>query len=94
MLSGDPDPDQLAIVAGNKIIADANIGQAGNIVIVNASSGTVAFAALPSYMLTPDSATVNFVTANNAVSLFSYLVIPDDGAGNRRVLVNYVGNFG
>ena len=25
MLSGDPDPDQLAIVAGNKIIADANI---------------------------------------------------------------------
>ena len=75
-------------------IADANIGQSGNIVIVNASSGTVAFAALPSYMLTPDSATVNFVTANNAVSLFSYLVIPDDGAGNRRVLVNYVGNFG
>ena len=75
-------------------IADANIGQAGNIVIVNASSGTVAFAALPSYMLTPDSATINFVTANNAVSLFSYLVIPDDGAGNRRVLVNYVGNFG
>ena len=75
-------------------IADANIGQSGNIVIVNASSGTVAFAALPSYMLTPDSATVNFVTTNNAVSLFSYLVLTDDGSGNRRVLVNYVGNFG
>ena len=75
-------------------IADANIGQSGNIVIVNASSGTVAFAALPSYMLTPDSATVNFVTTNSAVSLFSYLVISDDDAGNRRVLVNYVGNFG
>lgn len=75
-------------------IADANIGQSGNIVIVNASSGTVAFAALPSYMLTPDSATINFVTANNAVSLISYLVISDTDAGSRRVLVNYVGNFG
>ena len=68
--------------------------RSGNIVIVNASSGTVAFAALPSYMLTPDSATVNFVTTNSAVSLFSYLVISDDDAGNRRLLVNYVGNFG
>ena len=75
-------------------IADANVGQSGNIVIINASSGTVAFAALPSYMLTPDSATVNFVTTNGAVSLFSYLVITDNDAGSRRVLVNYVGNFG
>ena len=74
-------------------IADANIGQSGNIVIINASSGTVAFSALPSYMLTPDGATISFVTTNNAVSLFSYLVISDDANGDRRVLVNYVGNF-
>jgi len=74
-------------------IADANIGQSGNIVIINASSGTVAFSALPSYMLTPDGATISFVTTNNAVSLFSYLVISDDDSSNRRVLVNYVGNF-
>ena len=26
MLSGEPEPDQLAIVAGNKIIAEAKIG--------------------------------------------------------------------
>lgn len=69
-------------------VASENVGQSGTIVINNASSGTVAFAALPSYMLTPDGASVNFVTTNSAVSLISYLVVATD-----KVLVNYVGNF-
>ena len=69
-------------------VASENVGQSGTIVINNASSGTVAFAALPSYMKTPDGASVNFVTTNSAVSLISYLVVATDS-----VLVNYVGNF-
>jgi hypothetical protein len=69
-------------------VASENVGQSGTIVIKNASSGTVAFAALPSYMKTPDGASVNFVTTNSATSLISYLVVDTS-----TVLVNYVGNF-
>ena len=73
-----------------------DVGQAGNIIINNAGSGTVAFAALPSYMLTPDGATVSFVTTNSAISIISYYVVqctdPADTA-TWKVLVNYVGNF-
>jgi len=69
-------------------VASSNIGQSGNIIINNASSGTVAFAALPSYMYTPSGATVNFVTGNDKISVISYIVLATD-----KVLVNYIGDF-
>jgi hypothetical protein len=69
------------------VVATENIGQSGMITITNHSSGTT-FAALPSYMLTPEGATINFVTTADAVSIISYYVLATD-----KVLVNYVGNF-
>ena len=70
-------------------VATENIGQSGMITITNpASVGSLSFVALPSYMLTPDGATVNFVTTANAVSIISYYVHATD-----KVLVNYVGKF-
>jgi len=70
-------------------VATENIGQSGMITITNpASVGSLSFVALPSYMLTPDGATINFVTAANAVSIISYYVHATD-----KVLVNYVGKF-
>ena len=77
-------------------VESKDVGQAGNIIITNVGSGTVSFAALPSYMLTPDGATVNFVTSNNAVSIISYYVLQCTDAADSstwKVLVNYVGNF-
>ena len=71
------------------VVATENIGQSGMITITNpASVGSLSFVALPSYMLTPDGATVNFVTTANAVSIISYYVHATD-----KVLVNYVGKF-
>ena len=59
------------------------------IVLTNpASVGSLSFVALPSYMLTPGGATLNFVTTANAISIISYYVHATD-----KVLVNYVGNF-
>jgi len=70
-------------------VASENVGQSGMIVITNpASVGSLAFAALPSYMLTPDGATVNFVTTANAIHIITYYVHATD-----KVLCNYIGNF-
>jgi len=70
-------------------VASSDIGKSGMIVITNpASVGSLSFVALPSYMLTPSGATLNFVTTANAVSIISYYVHATD-----KVLVNYVGNF-
>jgi len=74
-------------------IAEENVGQSGNIIIKNASSGTVSFAALPSYMYTPSGATVNFVTGNSKIAVVSYIVLEYDSGGNHKVLVNYIGDF-
>ena len=74
-------------------IAAENVGQSGNIIIKNASSGTIAFAALPAYMYTPSGATVNFVTGNSKISVISYIVLEYDAAGSHKVLVNYIGDF-
>tara|TARA_R100001244_G_scaffold95482_1_gene71602 strand:+ start:899 stop:1636 length:738 start_codon:yes stop_codon:yes gene_type:complete len=71
-------------------VASENVGQSGTIIITNPSSvGSLAYSALPSYMITPESATINFVTTANAISIISYYVYATD-----KVLVNYVGNFG
>ena len=71
------------------VVATENIGQSGMITITNpASVGSLSFVALPSYMLTPEGATINFVTTADAVSIISYYVLATD-----KVLVNYVGNF-
>ena len=71
------------------VVASENVGQSGMIVLTNpASVGSLSFVALPSYMLTPSGATLNFVTTANAVSIISYYVHATD-----KVLVNYVGNF-
>ena len=70
-------------------VASSDIGKSGIIVIKNPSSvGSLSFVALPSYMLTPGGATLNFVTTANAISIISYYVHATD-----KVLVNYVGNF-
>ena len=70
-------------------VATENIGQSGMIIITNpASVSNLSFAALPSYMLTPDGATVNFVTASNAIHIITYYV-----HATNKVLCNYVGNF-
>ena len=71
-------------------VATENIGQTGNVIITNpASVGSLSYNALASKFLTPDSATINFVTTANAVSIISYYVHATD-----KVLVNYIGNFG
>ena len=70
-------------------VASENVGQSGMIVITNpASVGSLAFAALPSYMFTPDGATLNWVTSANAIHIITYYVHATD-----KVLCNYVGNF-
>ena len=70
-------------------IASENIGQSGNIIITNPSSvGSLAFAALPSYMKTPSGATVNFDTTADKIAVISYIVLATDS-----VLVNYIGDF-
>ncbi len=70
-------------------IASSDVGKSGMIVLTNpASVGSLSFVALPSYMLTPGGATLNFVTTANAISIISYYVHATD-----KVLVNYVGNF-
>lgn len=70
-------------------VASSDVGKTGMIVLTNpASVGSLSFVALPSYMLTPDGATINFVTTANAIHIISYYVHATD-----KVLVNYVGNF-
>ena len=70
-------------------VVSADIGKSGIITITNpASVGSLSFVALPSYMLTPSGATINFVTSANAVSVISYYVLATD-----KVLCNYIGNF-
>jgi len=89
------DNDNFNIAAANAtttialVVASANVGQSGMIVITNpASVGSLSFAALPSYMLTPDGATLNWVTTANAIHIITYYVHATD-----KVLCNYVGNF-
>ena len=67
-------------------ITSANIGQSGAIIINNTAATTAG--ALPSYMLTPEGATLDWVNTSGAVSIISYFVIATD-----KVLCNYVGNF-
>ena len=67
-------------------ITSANIGQSGTIIINNTAATTAG--ALPSYMLTPEGATLDWVNTSGAVSIISYLVIATD-----KVLCNYVANF-
>tara|TARA_R100001530_G_scaffold102604_1_gene71387 strand:+ start:4133 stop:4804 length:672 start_codon:yes stop_codon:yes gene_type:complete len=70
-------------------VTSSDVGKSGMIVLTNpASTGSLSIAALPSYMLTPGGATLNFVTTANAISIISYYVHATD-----KVLVNYVGNF-
>lgn len=67
-------------------ITSANIGQSGAIIINNTAATTAG--ALPSYMLTPEGATLDWVNTSGAVSIISYFVIATD-----KVLCNYVANF-
>jgi len=67
-------------------ISSDNIGQSGTIIINN--TATTNAQALPSYMLTPEGASVSFVNTSGAVSIISYFVLATD-----KVLCNYVGNF-
>ena len=71
-------------------IASENVGQSGVIILKNPSSIGVNFAmaALPSNMLTPAGASVNFTTAANDTSVISYVVI-----SSTQALVNFVGDF-
>ena len=70
-------------------IASENVGQSGVIILKNPSSvGSFSMAALPSNMLTPAGASVNFTTGANDTSVISYVVISSSQA-----LVNYVGEF-
>ena len=89
------DNDNHNITVGNEAttialtVASGDVGKTGMIVLTNpASVGSLSFVALPSYMLTPSGATINFVTSANSVSIISYYVHATD-----KVLVNYVGNF-
>jgi len=89
------DNDNFNIAAANAataialVVATENIGQSGVITITNpASVGSLSFHALPSYMLTPDGATINFDTTANGIAIISYYVVATD-----KVLCNYVGNF-
>jgi hypothetical protein len=67
-------------------ITSDNIGQSGTIIINNTAATTAS--ALPSYMLTPEGASVSWVNTSGAVSIISYFVLATD-----KVLCNYVGNF-
>jgi hypothetical protein len=67
-------------------ISSSNIGQSGTIIINNTAATTAQ--ALPSYMLTPEGATLDWVNTSGAVSIISYFVLATD-----KVLCNYVGNF-
>ena len=67
-------------------ISSNNIGQSGTIIINNTAATSAQ--ALPSYMLTPEGASVSFVNTSGAVSIISYFVLATD-----KVLCNYVGNF-
>lgn len=70
-------------------IASENVGQSGVIILKNPSSvGSFSMAALPSNMLTPAGASVNFTTSANDTSVISYVVI-----SSTQALVNYVGDF-
>ena len=70
-------------------IASENVGQSGVIILKNPSSvGSFSMAALPSNMLTPAGASVNFTTSANDTSVISYVVI-----SSTQALVNYVGEF-
>ena len=70
-------------------IASENVGQSGVIILKNPSSvGSFSMAALPSNMLTPSGASVNFTTSANDTSIISYVVI-----SSTQALVNYVGDF-
>ena len=71
-------------------IASENVGQSGVIILKNPSSVGADFAmsALPSNMLTPAGASVNFTTSANDTSVISYVVI-----SSTQALVNYVGEF-
>ena len=89
------DNDSHSVTVGNEAttialtVASGDVGKSGMIVLTNpASVGSLSFVALPSYMLTPGGATLNFVTTANAISIISYYVHATD-----KVLVNYVGNF-
>ena len=70
-------------------IASENVGQSGVIILKNPSSvGSFSMAALPSNMLTPAGASVNFTTSADDTSVISYVVI-----SSTQALVNYVGDF-
>jgi len=70
-------------------IASENVGQSGVIILKNPSSvGSFAMAALPSNMLTPAGANVNFTTSASDTSVISYVVI-----SSTQALVNFVGDF-
>ena len=71
-------------------IASENVGQSGVIILKNPSSigADFAMAALPSNMLTPAGASVNFTTSANDTSVISYVVI-----SSTQALVNFVGDF-
>lgn len=71
-------------------IASENVGQSGVIILKNPSSigADFAMAALPSNMLTPAGASVNFATGANDTSVISYVVI-----SSTQALVNFVGDF-
>tara|TARA_X000001382_G_C3173301_1_gene180296 strand:- start:991 stop:1629 length:639 start_codon:yes stop_codon:yes gene_type:complete len=70
-------------------IASENVGQSGVIILKNPSSvGSFTMAALPSNMLTPAGASVNFTISANDTSVISYVVI-----SSTQALVNYVGEF-
>lgn len=67
-------------------ISSDNIGQSGTIIINNTAATSAQ--ALPSYMLTPEGASISFINTSGAVSIISYFVLATD-----KVLCNYVGNF-
>ena len=70
-------------------IASENVGQSGIIILKNPSSvGSFSMAALPSNMLTPAGASVNFTTSANDTSVISYVVI-----SSTQALVNFIGDF-
>ena len=71
-------------------IASENVGQSGIIILKNPSSvGSFSMATLPSNMLTPAGASINFVTTASKTSVISYVAI-----SSTQALVNYVGDFG
>lgn len=68
------------------VVASANIGQSGTIIINNTADSTPDL--LPDITKTPDGAAILFVTASNTTSVMSYYV-----AGTGSILVSYIGNF-